>query len=145
MSTSYANIFGRFAISIQDYELDRLYALSLTLYEEYLTGFLKSAVVKFKRCSNDLSDRDDVLRVFNQTLTEEEEEILSVLMQVEWFTREVNRIMDIRLGLNNTDFKRASEAMNLKEKRERLKQLKEDVDRLIVDYTYNKADLTTLG
>jgi hypothetical protein len=124
-----------------------LYALSLTLYEEYLTGFLKSAIPFFKRCSKDLSlsNRDDTTRIFTATLTEEEEEILSALMGIKWFEREVNRIMDIRLGLNNTDFKRASEAMNLKEKRERLKQLKEDADRLIVDYTYDNADLTTLG
>ena len=47
-------------------------------------------------------------------LSQEEEEILSTLMTVEWINRETNRLLDIRMGLSDTDFKRYSEANNLK-------------------------------
>jgi hypothetical protein len=49
------------------------------------------------------------------------------------------------MGLSDTDFKRYSEAQNLREKSNRLKQLKIDTDKLLIDYTYDNADITTLG
>jgi len=145
MTTPYSNIFERFAMSLQDYELDTLYVMSVDNYESFLNGFLKKATVKFKNCSNDLTDRSDITQLFTDTLTEEEEEILSALMTVEWINRETNRLLDIRMGLSDTDFKRYSEANNLKEKKDRYKQLKIDADKMIIDYTYDNADLTVLG
>jgi len=145
MTTPYSNIFERFANSLQDYELDALYVMSEDDYESFLIGFLKKATVKFKKCSNDLTDRNDTTKLFTDTLTEEEEEILSTLMTVEWINRETNRLLDIRMGLSDTDYKRYSEANNLKEKSARYKQLKIDADKLIIDYTYDNADLTALG
>jgi adenine-specific DNA methylase len=145
MTTPYSNIFERFADAIQDYELDALYLSSTPNYESYLLGFLRKATVKFKKCAHDLTDRDDTTHIFTATLNEEEEEILSTFMIVEWFNKEANRLLDIRMGLSETDFKRFSEAQNIREKTARLRQLKIDADKLLIDYTYDKADLTTLG
>lgn len=147
MSTAYSNIFERFAIGVEDYDLDALYSSSVDSYEVYLTGLLRKAIVKFSRCSTDISKtaRDDTARVFTNTLTDYEEEVLANLMLIEWFTKEINRVEDMRMGLNSTDFKRYSEAQNLTAKTNRLKQLRIDVDGLIVDYTYDTADLTDLG
>jgi hypothetical protein len=145
VATPYSNIFERFANSIQDFEIDALYLASTPSYEAYLIGFLSKATIKFRKCSEDLTVRSDVTKEFTATLTDEEEEIISALMVVEWFTKETNRILDIRMGLSDTDFKRYSEAQNLREKSNRLKQLKIDTDKLLIDYTYDNADITTLG
>jgi hypothetical protein len=91
-----------------------------------------------------LEDRDDVNKVFNQTLSTDEKVILSNLMIVEWLTKEVNDILGMKLFLQDTDFKTYSQSQNLKEKRELLTTMKEMVDKQIVQYSYNNFDWSKL-
>lgn len=114
--TPYSKIFERFQSKIQDYTIDEMFLNSIEDYEDYLTGFLKSGLVKFSYCKNDLSDRDEENRRFAADLTELEQEILSQLMLGEWFEKEVNNILDMRLSISSSDWKRYSEYQNFKEK-----------------------------
>lgn len=142
--TPYQNIYARFALKVQDYTLDELFAKSLEDYESYLRGWLKSAITKFSKCLQDLTDRNDEEQVFNIELTELEEEILATLMEVEWSEKEVKNIMEIRLALSDSDYRRYAEANNLRAKLALQNQLIERADRLIVEYTYANYDFSNM-
>jgi len=145
MGTSYSNIFERFSMKVQDYNLDKLFLSSVSDWENYILGFLKSAIPRFSKCQQDLTDRTDSSKTFNITLSEMEEEILSLLMVAEWMEKEVRDIKNIRLALNDTGaMKRYSEAQNLREKENSLSNLRERADKLIVEYSFNEYDFTTL-
>ena len=145
MATPYSEVFNLFLASIQDYRINRLYEQSVEDMENYLIPFLIKAITNFKKCKTDLEDRDDENRIFNQTLSTDEKVILSNLMMVEWLTKEVNDILQMRLYLQDTDFKTYSQANNLREKRELLTTMKEMVDKQIVQYSYNNFDWSKLN
>ncbi|KAF6620444.1 hypothetical protein HFE03_07255 [Paenibacillus sp. EKM102P] len=132
--TPYSKIFERFQGKIQDYTIDEMFLNSIEDYENYLTGFLKSGLVKFSYCKNDLSDRDEENRNFTADLTELEQEILSQLMLSEWFEKEVNNILDMRLAISSTDWKRYSESQNFKEKAVLRDKAVERADSLMMQY-----------
>ena len=144
MATPYSEVFNLFLASIQDYRINRLYQKSVDDMEKYLMPFLIKAIINFRKCKTDLEDRDDENRIFNQTLSTDEKVILSNLMMVEWLTKEVNDILQMRLYLQDTDFKTYSQANNLREKRELLTTMKEMVDKQIVQYSYNNFDWSKL-
>src|SRR5690606_38777042 len=144
MATPYSEVFDLFLASIQDYRINRLYEKSVEDMENYLIPFLIKAITNFRKCKTDLEDRDDENRIFNQTLSTDEKVILSNLMMVEWLTKEVNDILQMRLYLQDTDFKTYSQANNLREKRELLTTMKEMVDKQIVQYSYNNFDWSKL-
>lgn len=142
--TNFTDIFGRFSIKIQDYALDKLFQQSESAYNNYIKGFLLNAIPKFTECKSSLSDRDDANMKFNSTLSELEQEILACMMVIEWCEREEKNILDIRLGLNDDEFKRYAEANNLREKRALKIENKEAVDKLIVSYGYATIDFDKL-
>jgi hypothetical protein len=144
MSTPFQSIYERFAIKVQDFTLDQLYQTSVSSYESYLKGLLKSAIPNFNKCKVDLADRDDTAQIFNQTLKEVEEEILAVLMQVEWAEKEVNNVLEMRLGLSNSDFRRYAEANNLNAKMELRDKLKEKADAMMIQYSYDNYDFSKI-
>lgn len=145
MATPYSEVFDLFLASIQDYRINRLYEKSVEDMENYLMPFLIKAITNFRKCKTDLEDRDDENRIFNQTLSTDEKVILSNLMMVEWLTKEVNDILQMRLYLQDTDFKTYSQANNLREKRELLTTMKEMVDKQIVQYSYDNFDWSKLN
>jgi len=146
LSTPYANIYNRFLQKIKnDYVLSATYQSSITDFESLLLGWLKSAIPKFKKCQNNLTDRNDTSQQFNSTLTEEEEEILSGLTLYEWTTKEVNNILDIQGKLNDTDFKLYAEANNLRAKLVWQDNIKQENDRLIISYTNSDDNISKLG
>ncbi|MET3209914.1 UNVERIFIED_CONTAM: hypothetical protein ABIC26_002862 [Paenibacillus sp. PvR008] len=132
--TPYSKIFERFQSKIQDYTIDEMFLRSIEDYEDYLTGFLKSGLVKFSYCKSDLSDRDEENKNFTADLTELEQEILSQLMLGEWFEKEVNNILDMRLAISSSDWKRYSESQNFKEKAVLRDKAIERADSLMMQY-----------
>lgn len=140
MNTPFTNVFERFAMKIKDYNLDRLYTSSVTDYNTYLKGFLLNVIPKFKQCETDLSDRDDTTMVFNNTLSEEEELILSDMMVLEWTGREVRKLENLQNTLGDADFKIYSGAMLLSQGRKLLIDTKEEIDSLLTDYSWDNID-----
>lgn len=140
MGTPYQNIYSRFSIKVDDITLDTLFKSSIIDYEQYLLGWLRSAIPKFSKCRVNLQERDDTTQLFNHTLTEKEEEILAFLMQVEWSEKEVKNVIDMRLALTTNDFKRYAESNNLIAKINLQNHLIERADALIVGYTYENYD-----
>lgn len=134
MPTPFSDVFERFQQKIQDYTIDDMYELSTKAYEDYLTGFLKSGLVKFFHCKKDLTSRDDANKTFLIDLSELEQEILSHLMVIEWLEKETNNIMEMRLALSSHDWKRYAESQNLKEKSNLRDKSIETTDNLKMQY-----------
>ena len=142
--TSYSSIYELFLASIRDYQIDKLFEDSVESAEAYMKPFLIKAVANFTHCVKDLEDRDDEEQVFNSALTTIEKVVLSNLMIVEWLTKEVNDVLQMRLHLQDSDFRTYAEANNLKAKRDNLEATREVVDKQMKTYGYDNLDWTTL-
>ncbi len=85
--TSYDIIFKRFTQKITDY---KLLELSDDDVREMMVSWLTSAISKFRRCENDLSQRNDNIQCFSVDLNDSEIEILCLLMIGEWLEPQLN-------------------------------------------------------
>ncbi len=139
-TTNYSTIYELFLASIQDYKIDYLFRESTEDAEEYMKLFLIKGLVNFDGCEKDLEDRDDESQIFNSQLTTKEKVILSNLMIVEWLTKEVNDVLQMKLHLQDGDFKTFSEAHNLREKQTYLSVFEERVDKQMNKYGYSKLN-----
>lgn len=141
MSTPYSVVDNSFLNKVTDRYL-------LEIPEEHLQnlvdGFRTSASVKFKQCKK-LSNRDDVARCYNKTLTDEEVEILANLMVLEWLKPQINSIELLKQGMSTKDYRIYSQANHLDSLKELRKETVSEVDRLIVSYTYTENQLDNLG
>ena len=138
--TSYIEIYEKFAIKISDYTLDKMYIASTPTYNAYVKGFLINAIPKFTTCNQDLSLRDDTTSTFSIVLTDLEKEILATGMVIEWLSKEVHSILELRRYLSDSDFKLYSESNNLREKRELLNVSEERLEKLKNQYNYTVFD-----
>jgi hypothetical protein len=109
--------------------------LSQANLKTYLKGFLKKAIPKFIHCQKDLENNVNFSTdTFTITLTLTEQVILSNLMGIEWFTKEVQDVTQFNGHLSDTDFKKFSEANNLKEKNNYLIVTREVVNQDMTNY-----------
>lgn len=132
--TLYSEIFELFQSGIKDPLLDKLYKSSVEAYENYLLPFLITAISEFTLCKQDLEDRNDTDKKFNITLTTNEKVILSKLMRKAWLQKEINDINQMKLHLQDSDFKTHAEDRNLKAKTELLVIETEMADRDVGKY-----------
>jgi len=107
------------------------------IYNLFSSGFIKdpiTAISEFDLCKQDLEDRDDTTKQFNPTLSTKEKVILSKLTRIAWLQKEINDVNQMKLHLQDGDFKTFSEANNLKEKVNLLVVETELVDKAIGKY-----------
>ena len=137
MATPYVNINTSFLSKISD-----PYLLSMTdqELEELLLKLLNNSIPKFRKCKTDLSERDT--DGFLEDLKPVEIEILANLMVQEWLRPQVNNLEIIRQSLGTRDFNMFSQANHLKELQNLRKETQIEIDKMLVDYTYqfNKLD-----
>jgi len=141
MATVYSDIFDLFLQSVQDYNIDNLIVSSTPLAETFMTGFLVKAIPNFQGCLKDLDDRNDSTKTFNITLDSNEKVILSNLMVVEWWQRQIHDIRQISLHINVAEAKHYAESQNLKEKVVAMLAVQDLVERQITKYQYGNLDL----
>lgn len=110
--TSYETIYNRFLAKISDYKILQMEEEDVLLM---LNGWMASAIVKFRTCSSDLSNRDDILMQFNDELTELEIEILSILMVSEWLAPQINSGLLTKQMIGDKNLKFYSQSAHLKE------------------------------
>lgn len=135
-------VFQRFLSKITDQDLINLPQPTLESIE---IGYLNSACDKFTRCKNDLSQRDDTTMTFNIDLTGFEIEILSKMMQREWVEPKISSIMLMKQHLSDGDFKTYSQSQHLRELQNLRTEIQEEIDRLIVQYTFDFGTWDNLG
>lgn len=138
--TSYDDILDLALVSIEDYHLNKLAVDSPKDFNIVLEGFMIRGLANFENCRKDLSDRDDVKRVFNCELSETEKSIIADYTVVAWLDKEINDIRQITGMLqNNKEAHRYSEANNLNAKINRRNQLIEEVATKKTTYSFSQA------
>lgn len=141
MNTSFKEIYSMFFHKITDFNFLRMEEENI---DEICKNYLKKAIIKFRKCKEDLRDRDDINEMFNFQVSDEVQEILATLMVVEWATPLVYNIMIMKQFLGDKDFKHYSQANHL----EKLILLRdgaiEESDQAIVLYTYDNGNIGDL-
>ena len=137
MSTPYEDIFDSFRDKIRSFSFVNFDKDDL---DEILTGYLKSSIVRFKTCKKDLSDRDDLYKIFNEDLTDEEIEILATLMVERFLDPFIQTEEILREKLSSKDYNLYSPSNFLKELREVRKEAKTEAQRLMTGYSYNDLE-----
>lgn len=129
--TLYSEIFELVLALMKTYEVDAVYAAEgedgIT---EFFIPYLKiaSGELEIANSSIDISDRDDTLRQFNKKLTDGEQLIVAKLVMIGYFSEKVYDILQVKLHLQDGDFKTYAEKNNLDGKMNALYTLKEEVD-----------------
>ena len=138
MPTPYSNIYDLFSGMNSDYEF---LSLSVEIQDEILEGWLLSAIGEFSdKCKVDLSDRDEILKQFNLSLSDKEKKVLAKLMICEWLSPKLYTLENLRNQLSSKDFSLFSPANLLKEIRTTHILATSTASRMIVAYSYSKFD-----
>ena len=134
MPTPFDSVEDLALIAIRDYKIDKLYNHSIEQFQQYLDGFLLTAIPNFRNCRQSL-DYDIEQRQFNADLSSMEQSILADLWVIEWFNKETNDATQIQNKLQVASaFTSHSVSQNLKEKSTYLDKLREGVDLKITQY-----------
>lgn len=131
--TTFNEIYDNLMMTITDYRLITLYNTSVTDFQTYLSAWLIQAIPEFTNCDQSLVYSNSE---FTETLTQKNIGILILLMKKKWFEKELENILQMTNVVQDRDFKMHSQANNLKEKRERLITLQEEVSQKLVDYGF---------
>jgi hypothetical protein len=141
MATPFDSIFQRFLNKVTDSQLASLPTENL---ESIMTEFLQSAIVRFRKCKQDLKNFDLNTQQFNADLTLEEIEILSLWMVYEWLNQQINRIELLKQSLSSKDYAMYSQANHLQALTSLRQITQNDVYTLMKYYSYDNNDLTGL-
>lgn len=137
MATSYEEIYNLASNKITDPEIALLLPEDI---EELFHGYLISAIHKFRKCKNDLSNRDDELRQFNVDLLDVEKEILAILVVREWLQPQLYSALLTKQVFSDKEQKYYSQSSHLSELRALDETLKIDAQKLSRDYTYGNSE-----
>lgn len=131
MATPFSTIFSNFMMTIEDYTLVALYNTSVSDFETYLSGWLIPAISDFKICNQSLAYSSSS---FTETLTQENINILTLLMKKNWLVKQIDDIKQMNLAVTDRDFKRFAESNNMLAKQKRLILMQEEVSQALIDY-----------
>ena len=137
MATSYEEIYNLAANKITDPEIALLLPEDI---EELFHGYLISAIPKFRKCKNDLSNRDDELRQFNVDLLDVEKEILAILVVREWLQPQLYSSLLTKQVFSDKEQKYYSQSSHISELRALDETLKIEAQKLSRDYTYGSLE-----
>lgn len=90
--TTYEELYNRALAKLDD---PTLMVLPEEDLEEMLHGYLESSIAKFRKCENDLEDRDEELKAFNCDLALIEKEILAIMMVREWIGQRLYSVTNV--------------------------------------------------
>ena len=133
MATLYETIYNRALSKITDYELAALPNYDL---EGILHGYLLSSIAKFRKCKNDLKDRDEEIRQFNVDLEDEEIEILAIMMVREHLAPQLHSTLLYKQIFSGKEQNYYSQSAHTKELRELDNSLRTEAQKLMRDYSY---------
>lgn len=135
--TSYASLYNVALSKITDPQLAMLPEEDL---EGMLYGWMRSAIAKHRKCTSDLSDRDDQLKQFNIDLTDLEIEILGILIAREWVSSQLLSVTNTLQVFSGKETKYFSQAQHIAELKDLDDKLRLEAQQLSRDYTYVNND-----
>ncbi|HZJ99527.1 MAG TPA: hypothetical protein VFC79_05955 [Tissierellaceae bacterium] len=141
MATPYYEVDQRFLNKITD---DLLLTMSEEGLEKTIYMYRNSAEVRFKKCEK-LSTKNEEEKQYDTELTNEELEILSSYMVIEWLRQRINNIRLLKQGMSTKDYTIYSQANHLDTLIKLRKDTEQEVDRMLISYTYSENDLSALG
>lgn len=136
MGTPYEKVYGRFLNRTTDFNLVELDDHTLN---EMLKGWLHSAIVKV-RTSSDLSKRDDENEVFENDLSEQDIELLSMGMTLAWLDQRINSTEYTNLFVAGKEEKFYSPSSQLSELRALRADTLREMQQLYTYSTYTNND-----
>ena len=135
--TSYESLYNVALSKITDPQLAMLPDEDLELM---LYGWMKSAIAKHRKCTSDLSDRNEELKQFNADLSDLEIEILGILMAREWVSSQLLSVTNTLQVFSGKETNYYSQAAHLKELQLLDEKLRLEAQQLSRDYTYTNND-----
>lgn len=140
MATPFEVIYNRFSQKISDFNLAEM---DDVLLDDMLNGWLKTAIVKTRKCQHDLSQRNDETKEFNDDLSDIEIELLSMGMVDAWVTQYLNSTENVLQFIGGKEEKYYSQASHLAELRAIKAQNLNEMERLHNYYTYTNSSYFT--
>jgi hypothetical protein len=142
MATPYADIYNSFLDKTTDSDFMKY---SETNRETLMLNYMKRACAKFADiCKKNLFDRNETTKQFNITLTDEEIDIISDGMIVEWLRPKYLYNENMKNVLNGKDYKIAASPANvLKEIRESYLQVENNFKSRMNRYSFMNSDINT--
>lgn len=143
MSTSYSELYNIFLNRITDYDLP---VFEETDREAVLHNLLINSCSKFqricKRASHiDLYNRDETLKQFNDKLSDEQIDIITTGMIVEWIKPKYYLDENMRNVLNTKDYNMAASPVNvLGGVRNTYLQVKQEFEAMMNKYSFVNGD-----
>lgn len=142
MATPYSEIYNAALLNFRDLEL---LELPEDRAEEILYGYLKQSIAEFAPiCKHNLKDRDEENKQFNETLTEEEVDILALGIVAKWLNQKVLFSDNLRDKLSTKDYTYHSRGNLLVPLKDLLTQFKKEFRNRMYLYSYDNGDLSSL-
>ena len=133
MATSYDKIYNRFSQKITDFNLADLDG---DILGEMLLGWLNSAAVRIRKCTHDLSLRDDELFAFTEDLSDLEVELLAMGMLDAWLSQYLNSTENVLQFIGGKEEKYYSQANHIAALRAMREDIRIEMKRLHSYSTY---------
>jgi hypothetical protein len=142
MATPYSEVFDVFLRRVSDYSFLNLTQIQLeSTLQKYMTGSIAKVKIRF---ADNYFARDDIAQQFVDDIDDTVKEILGGQMVVEWLSPTINTSEIIRQVLTDRDFKIYSQANHLAELIKLRDNAKDEVDGLLISFTYNKTGMEEL-
>lgn len=140
MNTKYSDVFELVLALIKSYEIDMIYANNgereiTTFFIPYLK--IASGELENINCCINLSNRDDETYEFGEELSDGKQLIIAKYVMIGYLSKETYDILQMKLHLQDGDFKTYAERNNLDGKLNALYMLKEEVGYDVKKTGYN--------
>lgn len=136
--TTFETVIDSFMLEVEDYKLVSLFNISQTDFLTYVSAWLIASIPEFKNCNQSLIYS---ATTFTETLTQENINILVLLMKKRWLQKQVDDIKQMNLAVTDKDFKRFAESNNMLAKQKRLTLLQEELSQALVNYGLDSSTL----
>lgn len=137
--TPYTDLYASVLSKIRDYDFVKLDEEHIY---EVLSDYVRPAIVSFRGCKQDLSDRDDDAGEFNIDLTDTEIEILANYMVICYLDSNYIRVpLALKQALPSKDFHAFSPANHLNAVVAARERYRKDNETLLVRYRYIQRDI----
>lgn len=133
MATDFDTVLDTMMVTIRDYKLDNLYDTEPTLFYQILENYMIRGIPKFKECLKSL-EYDKSSRTFLSELDMYEVDVVADWGVIEWYTAELQDVLEFKEALNDSDFKRYSTGQNLRPRQDYLNGLREKVKQDSTEY-----------